>query len=206
MSAKTRIAAATVLTAAVGAVLWPTAAAVAADTKDTARQDNRPTAVQQIRLPDGSRARLTSGTDAPTVTVTTRGTGEHTLDSAHPAADLNRLHLRILGAGTDRPTLRATLDGTGPAHYYDFTSGTAHRTTATTVVTPATTNSAGAGGTGTAHLASGNPVQRAVEAGETLRDRHDMSTPALAGAALLTAAGGACAVRVALRRQSRTGA
>lgn len=119
MSAQSRIAAVTVLTAATGAVLWPVAGAFAAD------KDHGPaahTVTQQVLLPDGSRARLHSGSAGTSVDVISRG-ARRTLDATRPAADLNRLHLRILGGDGTHPTLRAALDGSRLTHYYDFASG-----------------------------------------------------------------------------------
>ncbi|MEU2514079.1 hypothetical protein [Streptomyces syringium] len=120
MSAQSRIAAVTVLTAATGAVLWPVAGAVAAD-KDHHRPAAR-TVTQQVLLPDGSRARLHSGSAGASVDVLSRGTRQ-TLDATRPAADAGRLHLRILGGDGTHPTLRAALDGSRLTHYYDFASG-----------------------------------------------------------------------------------
>ncbi|GGX95315.1 hypothetical protein [Streptomyces hiroshimensis] len=134
MSAKTRIAAATVLAAAVGAVAWPTASAFAAelrtggDTDGGTGRTGRPVTVQQVQLPDGSRARLTSGERGTTVTVTKHGKQRHTFDAARPTADIDRLHLRILGGDTQKPTLRASLDGAQLTNYYDFASGTLRHT------------------------------------------------------------------------------
>ncbi|MGI5527596.1 hypothetical protein ACQEVX_09285 [Streptomyces syringium] len=119
MSAQSRIVAVAVLTAATGAVLWPVAGAFAAD------KDHRPaarTVTQQVLLPDGSRARLHSGSAGASVDVISRGT-RRTLDATRPAADAGRLHLRILGGDGTHPTLRAALDGSRLTHYYDFASG-----------------------------------------------------------------------------------
>ncbi|MGX8905572.1 hypothetical protein ACR820_10160 [Streptomyces netropsis] len=119
MSAQSRIVAVAVLTAATGAVLWPVAGAFAAD------KDHRPaarTVTQQVLLPDGSRARLHSGSAGASVDVISRGT-RRTLDATRPAADAGRLHLRILGGDGTHPTLRAELDGSRLTHYYDFASG-----------------------------------------------------------------------------------
>ncbi|MCD9142216.1 hypothetical protein [Streptomyces albireticuli] len=229
MSAKHRIVAATVLTAAAGAVIWPTAGAVAAD---AAHRDGRPggpatATVREVRLPDGSQARLTSRDGRTSATVTTRDSGRHILDGAHPAADLDHLHLRLLGGDTSRPTLRATLDGSARTQDYAFpagsgdsadtsvpagTSGTtlqaAHRTDGTAAAPAAPADDIdhrdqqGERRRDTTRIASSNPVKRAVEAGEAIKGRHDIGTPALAGATALALAGaGAYGVRVALRRR-----
>ncbi|MEV6673764.1 hypothetical protein [Streptomyces sp. NPDC051162] len=235
MSAKHRIAAATVLTAAVAAVVWPTAgafAAGAADGKDG--HPGRPTTVRQIQLPDGSRARLTSGEGGTKATVTTHGKQQRTIDTTRPAADIDRLHLRIIGGDTARPTLRAAVDGTEEPSYYDFTSGslvkdevkeqpkdhqrgtkaapghatrTGHdgRSQHGDPHTRTATPTAAADHRGKVRAASSNPVKRVVEAGEAIKGRHDIGTPAIAGAALLAAGGGAYGVRIALRRSGRTG-
>ncbi|MEU7133791.1 hypothetical protein [Streptomyces sp. NPDC046261] len=232
MSVKSRIAAATVLTAAVAAVAYPTATAFAADKQD---HDTRPrhTTVQQVRLPDGSRASLTSGDGRTSVTVTSHGKQLRTFDTARPTADLDRLHLRILGGDSSRPTLRAQLDGSRLTHYYDFASGTLRHT-------PEAAGTAGTAGTATAaahrtgaladgataqagtkagarpttgpgkppHHSSGNPVKRVVEAGQVIKASHDVGdvgTPVVAGGVALLAVGaGAYGVRVALRRGGRT--
>ncbi|MEV4435341.1 hypothetical protein [Streptomyces sp. NPDC049585] len=142
-SAAPRVAAAAVLTAAVAAVVYPTATAFAAQQTD---RDTRPggpgtTTVQQVLLPDGSRARLTSGSGGTSVTVT-RGTQHRTLDTGRPATDLDRLHLRILGGNTTRPTLSARLDGSRLPTYYDFASGaTRHTLDAGEAARPAATAS-----------------------------------------------------------------
>ncbi|QLE71625.1 hypothetical protein FGW37_08435 [Streptomyces rectiverticillatus] len=238
MSAKTRIAAATVLAAAVGAVAWPTASAFAADLRTTGDTDGgsgrpgRPVIVQQVQLPDGSRARLTSGERGTTVTVTKHGKLRHTFDAARPTAHLDRLHLRILGGDTQKPTLRASLDGTGLTNYYDFASGTLRHTPDGAESTTVTSSGAGhdkgakhARGVVTVrngsaegheqqatppartlHAASSNPVKRVVEAGEVIKVRHDIGTPALAGGAgLLALGGGAYGMRrLAARRAART--
>ncbi|MEU1814300.1 hypothetical protein ABZ543_03790 [Streptomyces roseifaciens] len=240
MSAKTRIAAATVLAAAVGAVAWPTASAFAADLRTAGDTDGgsgrpgRPVVVQQVQLPDGSRARLTSGEHGTTVTVTKHGKQRHTFDAARPTADLDRLHLRILGGDTHKPTLRASLDGTGLTNYYDFASGTLRHTPDGAEGTTVTSSGAGhdkgakhARGVVTVrngsaegheqratppartlHAASSNPVKRVVEAGEVIKVRHDIGTPALAGGAgLLALGGGAYGMRrLAARRAARGGA
>ncbi|GHG71555.1 hypothetical protein [Streptomyces griseocarneus] len=233
MSVKSRIAATAVLTAAVAAVVYPTAGAFAVDKPD---HDARPktTTVRQVLLPDGSRARLTSGDGGTSVTVTTHGTRQRTIDATRPSADLERLHLRIIDGDGSRPTLRAQLDGSRLTHYYDFASGTlrhtpeaAATTTGRQVVTgtasnPATADAAPATvpvasprtGQHTApaahrppHDTSGNPVKRVVEAGQVIKASHDVGdavTPALAGGvALLAVGGGAYGVRVALRRNGR---
>ncbi|MGK5729667.1 hypothetical protein [Streptomyces sp. URMC 124] len=247
MSAKTRIAAATVLAAAVGAVAWPTASAFAADPRIHAGTDGgaaptgRTVVVQQVQLPDGSRARLTSGERGTTVTVSKHGRQRHTFDAARPTADLDRLHLRILGGHTQKPTLRASLDGTGLTNYYDFASGKLRHTPDGAEGATVTGSGAGhdKGGKGdqraaaaqgvvttvrngpaedrdhrptpparTLHAASSNPVKRVVEAGEVIKGRHDIGTPALAGGAgLLALGGGAYGMRrLAARRATRTGA
>ncbi|MEU5420437.1 hypothetical protein ACFY1P_12220 [Streptomyces sp. NPDC001407] len=235
MSAKHRIAAATVLTAAVAAVVWPTADAFAAGAADKDGHPGRPTTVRQIQLPDGSHARLTSGDGGTKATVTTHGKQQRTIDTTSPAADIDRLHLRIIGGDTARPTLRAAVDGTEEPSYYDFTSGTlvkdqpkdqqrdhqqrgtkaaqghatrpAHdgRTQHGNPHTRPATPTAAAEHHGKVRAASSNPVKRVVEAGEAIKGRHDIGTPAIAGAALLAAGGGAYGVRIALRRSGRTG-
>ncbi|GGR01163.1 hypothetical protein WEB32_09120 [Streptomyces netropsis] len=265
MSAKSRIVAVTVLTAAAGAVLWPAADALAAD------KDTRParTVTQQVLLPDGSRARLHSGSAGTSVDVTSRGT-QRTLDATRPAADVNRLHLRILGGDGTHPTLRASLDGSRLTHYYDFASGSLrytpdgsdldrlaatgdtlkdYRHGARTAAAPATratpagdaaradlrtgdhtdaggdhadvrrddretggkvtgkaTGKADRAEHGTRLATSSNPVKRVVQAGAAINGRHDIGTPALAGAVLLTLGGGAYAVRFAVRRSGRADA
>ncbi|MEU5428667.1 hypothetical protein AB0H73_24190 [Streptomyces olivoreticuli] len=246
MSAKHRLAAVTVLTAAVGAVVWPTAGAFAAGASGAADKDGHPgrptTTVRQIQLPDGSHARLTSGEGGTKATVTTQGKQQRTIDTTRPAADIDRLHLRIIGGDTARPTLRAALDGTEQPSYYDFTSGSLRHTPETTVTAGDATKDAtkdhqrgtkaaqghgtrpaheGRTPHGTSHArnptppaatehhgkvraASSNPVKRVVEAGEAIKGRHDIGTPAIAGAALLAAGGGAYGVRIALRRSGRT--
>lgn len=224
MSVKSRIAAATVLTAAVAAVAYPTASAFAADQRD---HDTRPghTTVQHVRLPDGSRASLTSGDGRTSVTVTSHGKQQRTFDTGRPSADLDRLHLRILGGDSPRPTLRAQLDGSSLTHYYDFASGTLRHTPEASGTTPAATTAAhrtaAAGqadtktdarrtaGTGKPpHHSTGNPVKRVVEAGQVIKASHDVGdvgTPVVAGGVALLAAGaGAYGVRVALRRSGRT--
>ncbi|MBB5118473.1 hypothetical protein AF335_00460 [Streptomyces eurocidicus] len=225
MSAKHRIVVATVLTAAAGAVIWPTAGAVAAD---AAHRDGRPggpatSTARQVRLPDGSEARLTSHDGRTSATVTTRDSGRRVLDGAHPAADLDHLHLRLLGGDTSRPTLRATLDGSARTHDYAFPTGTApraasgtalqaaHRTDGAAAPTPAEDidhrDQQGERRRDTTRIASSNPVKRAVEAGEAIKGRHDVGTPAVAGATALALAGaGAYGVRVALRRRGRADA
>ncbi|MFF7727995.1 hypothetical protein [Streptomyces sp. NPDC008001] len=240
MSAKHRIAAATVLAAAVGAVAWPTASAFAADLRSSGGKDNgpgRPVVVHQVQLPDGSRAQLSSGERGTTVTVSKHGKQRRTIDASRPTADLDRLHLRILGGDTAKPTLRASLDGAQLTNYYDFASGTLRHTPdgaerAGTVVKGSgaghdkgakhTTGAghvltvrkgadaggkqeAGSGGR-SFHAASSNPVKRVVEAGEVIKGRHDIGTPALAGGvALLALGGGAYGVRrLAARRATRT--
>ncbi|MFC5723073.1 hypothetical protein ACFP1Z_23170 [Streptomyces gamaensis] len=223
MPATPRLAATAVLAAALGAALWPAAGAYADD--GGTRRDGRGTrAVEhQVQLPDGSRARLVSGDGAPSVTVG-QGDRRRTLDGAHPAADLDRMHLRILGGDSARPTLRATLDGgTGPT-YYDFLTGSARRTP-DPVAGPAG-HRARTGGQQRAghhqerdhkgradkrphghHLASSNPVKRVVEASEVIKDRHEIGTPAVAGAAtLLAVGGGAYGLRRLARRRSRAAA
>lgn len=159
VSVKSRLAAATVLAAAVAAVAYPAATAVAADrdtgvivvgkpadaapavapvpadgaagTPGRADHDTRPgrpgTTVRQVLLPDGSRARLTSGNGPASVTVT-HGGARHTIDASRPSAELDRLHLRILGADSTHPTLRAQLDGSRLPNYYDFASGSLRHT------------------------------------------------------------------------------
>ncbi|MFI1967653.1 hypothetical protein BLA24_00390 [Streptomyces cinnamoneus] len=127
MSVKSRLAAATVLTAAVAAVAYPTAGAFAADTAHRDTRPGTPATSHQVQLPDGSRARLTSGRSGTTVTVTS-ARGHHTLDAGRPSADLDRLHLRIIGGDTTHPTLRARLDGTRLTNYYDFASGSLRHT------------------------------------------------------------------------------
>ncbi|MGW1071747.1 hypothetical protein [Streptomyces sp. NPDC002537] len=240
MSAKHRIATVTLLTAAVGAVVWPTASAFAAGTGgtgDAAGRDGhpgRPATVRQVQLPDGSHARLTSG-DGGTRATVTHGKQQRTIDTTRPTADLDRLHLRIIGGDTARPTLRADLDGTEQPAYYDFSSGALrHTPDAPAGDTPKDhqrgTKAAQGHGTKPAHdgrsphgatrtrtatgtddgrhkvrAVSSNPVKRVVEASEAIKGRHDIGTPALAGAALLLAGGGAYGVRVALRRSARTG-
>ncbi|WKK22463.1 hypothetical protein QZH56_27305 [Streptomyces olivoreticuli] len=238
MSAKHRLAAVTVLTAAVGAVVWPTAGAFAAGAADKDGHPGRPsTTVRQIQLPDGSHARLTSGEGGTKATVTTQGKQQRTIDTTRPAADIDRLHLRIIGGDTARPTLRAAVDGTEQPSYYDFTSGSLRHTPDATTAGEATkdhqrgTKAAQGHGARPAHegrsphstphghhptppaaterhgkvrAASSNPVKRVVEAGEAIKGRHDIGTPAIAGAALLAAGGGAYGVRIALRRSGRT--
>ncbi|MGA5129181.1 hypothetical protein ACPCTO_05170 [Streptomyces olivoreticuli] len=241
MSAKHRLAAVTVLTAAVGAVVWPTAGAFAAGAAGAADKDGHPgrpsTTVRQIQLPDGSHARLTSGEGGTKATVTTQGKQQRTIDTTRPAADIDRLHLRIIGGDTARPTLRAAVDGTEQPSYYDFTSGSLRHTPDATTAGDATkdhqrgTKAAQGHGARPAHegrsphstphghhptpptaterhgkvrAASSNPVKRVVEAGEAIKGRHDIGTPAIAGAALLAAGGGAYGVRIALRRSGRT--
>ncbi|MBT2385064.1 hypothetical protein [Streptomyces sp. ISL-11] len=261
MSAKHRLATVTVVTAAAGAVIWPTADALAAGTAQRDTRPGRPAAtVQQVSLPDGSHARLTSGDGRTSVTVTRHGAKGHTIDGSRPAADLDRLHLRIIGADTARPTLRATVDGTKSPTYYDFASGAArhtpdgatgaashppkeHRPTVKaahraagqdrTTAQDRTTGQdrstgqnrtsaqnrtpgqertpgqdrAASGGTAErphkVRLTSSNPVKRVVQAGEAIKGRHDVRTPALAGAVLLAAGGGAYGIRFALRRPGR---
>ncbi|MFI9200875.1 hypothetical protein [Streptomyces sp. NPDC053048] len=233
MSLTSRIAATAVLTAAAAAVVYPTAGAFAADQRDHGGRPGRAetTTVRQILLPDGSRARLSSGSSGTSATVTTHGKPQRTIDTARPAADLDRLHLRILDGDTTRPTLRAQLDGTQLTHYYDFATGTLRHTPeagapeATANGRQATTAATGAtGAAGVAsvtpprdtkraanrppHDTSGNPVKRVVEAGQVIKASHDVGdvrTPALAGGvALLAIGGGAYGVRVALRRNGRT--
>ncbi|MFH8785610.1 hypothetical protein [Streptomyces roseoverticillatus] len=235
MSAKHRIAAATVLAAAVGAVAWPTAGALAADGRSTGGRDTgsgRPVVVRQVRLPDGSRAQLASGERGTTVTVTKHGKQRHTIDTSRPAADIDRLHLRILGGDTAKPTLRASLDGAQLTNYYDFASGVLRHTPdgaePTAVRHKGTKHAGGAAATGSGHVvtvrnsgepqssprpralraASSNPVKRVVEAGEVIKGRHDIGAPALAGGVgLLALGGGAYGVRrLAARRAGRTGA
>ncbi|WP_424887937.1 hypothetical protein [Streptomyces sp. XH2] len=233
MSAKHRIAAATVLAAAVGAVVWPTAGALAADARSTGGRDTgsgRPVVVRQVQLPDGSRARLASGERGTTVTVTKHGKQRHTIDASRPAADIDRLHLRILGGDTAKPTLRASLDGAQLTNYYDFASGALRHTpdgAEPTAVRPKGDKHAGRAATGSGHVvtvrssdeqasprpralraASSNPVKRVVEAGEVIKGRHDIGAPALAGGVgLLALGGGAYGVRrLAARRAGRTGA
>ncbi|MEU4211530.1 hypothetical protein AB0F13_16270 [Streptomyces sp. NPDC026206] len=205
MSVKSRIAAATVLTAAVAAVAYPTASAFAADQQDRDTHSGRGgSTVQQVRLPDGSRASLTSGSGGTSVTVTSHGKQQRTFDTRRPTADLDRLHLRILGGDSSRPTLRARLDGSSLTNYYDFASGslrhtpetggtaapkaatTAHRAgTATsgahgdkaTVAagpTPGTGKHRAATAGKPPHHSSGNPVKRVVEAGQVIKASHDV--------------------------------
>ncbi|MFI1795896.1 hypothetical protein ACH427_00865 [Streptomyces sp. NPDC020379] len=234
MSAKHRIAAATVLAAAVAAVVWPTAGAFAAGAADKDGHSGHPTTIRQIQLPDGSHARLTSGEGGTKATVTTHGKQQRTIDTTRPAADIDRLHLRIIGGDTARPTLRAAVDGTEEPSYYDFTSGSLVKDQVTDQTkdhqrgtkaapghatrpghdgraqhgnphTRTATPTAAAEHHGKVRAASSNPVRRVVEAGEAIKGRHDIGTPAIAGAALLAAGGGAYGVRIALRRSGRTG-
>ncbi|RLV08268.1 hypothetical protein CTZ27_05450 [Streptomyces griseocarneus] len=236
MSAKHRIATVTLLTAAIGAVIWPTASAFAAGGADTDTHPGRPDrgtpVVRQIQLPDGSRARLTSGEGGTRATVTTRSKQQRTIDTTRPSADIDRLHLRIIDGDTARPTLRAALDGTDKPSYYDFTSGTLRHTPEAPKDHQRGTKAAQGHGAKAAHdgrspharpasqaagspaadanrrkvhAVSSNPVKRVVEAGEAIKGHHDLGTPALAGAALLLAGGGAYGVRVALRRSGRAG-
>ncbi|MBB4892936.1 hypothetical protein FHS39_001947 [Streptomyces olivoverticillatus] len=220
MSVQSRLAAVALLTAAAAAVVYPAASAFAAD-KDT-RPGHPAGTVQQVQLPDGSRARLSSGSGGTTVTVSRHGKQQRTLDAAHPTADLDRLHLRIIDGNGTRPTLRVQLDGSGLTNYYDFASGSLRHTPDGDGTakdhrknlhrTPTTAQGAGAGTSRPAaahakppHDSSGNPVKRVVEAGQVIKDRHDLLTPALAGGtALLLAGGGAYGVHVALRRNGRT--
>ncbi|GHC55894.1 hypothetical protein [Streptomyces cinnamoneus] len=232
MSVKSRIAAATVLTAAVAAVAYPTATAFAADGRDPGVRPG--TTVQHVRLPDGSRASLTSGDGGARVTVTSHGKEQRTFDAGRPTADLDRLHLRILGGDGDRPTLRARLDGSSLTNYYDFTSGSLRHTpeatgrpaaaaapsAATAVSRTHDTPGRAAAGKDAGHAtraatagrpphdSSGNPVRRVVEAGHIIKASHDagdVGTPAVAaGVALVAVVGGAYGVRVALRRYGRT--
>lgn len=159
VSVKSRLAAATVLAAAVAAVAYPAATAVAADrdgdvivvgkpadaapavapvpappaagTPGRADHDTRPgrpgATVRQVLLPDGSRARLTSG-DGPASVTVTHGGQRHTIDASRPSAELDRIHLRIIGADTTHPTLRAQLEGSRLPNYYDFASGSLRHT------------------------------------------------------------------------------
>ncbi|GHF66275.1 hypothetical protein GCM10010218_54760 [Streptomyces mashuensis] len=234
MSVKSRIATAAVLTAAVAAVAYPTAGAFAAGRPDT---DTRPhhsgTTTQQVMLPDGSRARLTTGSEGTSVVVLTRGKLQRIINTHRPAADLDRLHLRIIGGDTSRPTLRAQLDGARLTHYYDFASGSLRHTLDGSdhgrATTPGTTLSTYRATTSEAHPAghtgdrpatattqthkrpphdsSGNPVKRVVEAGQVIKASHDagdVRTPVLyGGAALLAAGAGAYGVRLAVRRTGR---
>ncbi|CAM5571243.1 hypothetical protein SABIM44S_04451 [Streptomyces abikoensis] len=234
VSAKHRIAAATVLAAAVGAVAWPTASAFAADARSAGAGGSdsgsgRTAVVRQVRLPDGSRAQLASGERGTTVTVTKHGKQRRVIDASRPAADIDRLHLRILGGDTRKPTLRASLDGAQLTNYYDFASGALRHTpdgAEPTAVRHKGTKPAGTTGSGhvvtvrnsgepqasprprTLHAASSNPVKRVVEAGEVIKGRHDIGAPALAGGAcLLALGGGAYGVRrLAARRSGRTDA
>ncbi|MEV4438164.1 hypothetical protein AB0K09_03960 [Streptomyces sp. NPDC049577] len=253
MSVKSRIAAVAVLTAAAGAVVYPTADAIAATAaapaaaaptvtsvlpandaddgdgrggapgaegardprggKDT-RPGPRTVTVQQVLLPDGSRARLHSGSGGTRVTVTSHGTHRHTLDTARPTADVERLHLRIIGGDTGRPTLRAQLDGSRLANYYDFASGSLRHTldgtprlpggrSAGAAVQEHAAATASGGHRRHAHHAAGNPVQRVVEAGQVIKGRHDLTRPAVAGgAALLALGGGAYGLRRLARRRA----
>ncbi|QSY48006.1 hypothetical protein [Streptomyces griseocarneus] len=220
MSVKSRLAATAVLTAAVAAVVYPTAGAFAVDKPD---HDARPktTTVRQVLLPDGSHASLTTGSGGTSVTVTTHGTRRRTIDAARPSADLDRLHLRIIDGGGTRPTLRAQLDGSRLTHYYDFASRTLRHTpeaAATTTGHQAVTGAASGPATGAVvapatppavspqgtpqtapaahrppHDTSGNPVKRVVEAGQVIKASHDVGdavTPALAGGVALLAVGG----------------
>ncbi|MEV4505316.1 hypothetical protein [Streptomyces klenkii] len=238
MSAKHRIAAATVLAAAVGAVAWPTAGALAADARSSGGRDTgsgRPVVVRQVQLPDGSRAQLASGERGTSVTVTKHGKQQHTIDASRPAADIDRLHLRILGGDTAKPTLRASLDGARLTNYYDFASGTLRHTPDGAEPTavhhkgakdlkgakqaPGTTTGSGHVVTvrnsgepqapsrpRTLHAASSNPVKRVVEAGEVIKGRHDIGAPALAGGVgLLALGGGAYGVRRLAARRAVRG-
>ncbi|GAA3068273.1 hypothetical protein GCM10020000_60820 [Streptomyces olivoverticillatus] len=126
VSVQSRLAAVALLTAAAAAVVYPAASAFAAD-KDT-RPGHPAGTVQQVQLPDGSRARLSSGSGGTTVTVSRHGKQQRTLDAAHPTADLDRLHLRIIDGNGTRPTLRVQLDGSGLTNYYDFASGSLRHT------------------------------------------------------------------------------
>ncbi|MEV5378768.1 MULTISPECIES: hypothetical protein [Streptomyces] len=234
MSAKHRIAAVTVLAAAVGAVAWPTAGALAADARSAGGRDTssgRPVVVRQVQLPDGSRAQLASGERGTTVTVTKHGKQRRTIDASRPAADIDRLHLRLLGGDTAKPTLRASLDGAQLTNYYDFASGALRHTPDGAEAGAARHKGAkhvSGAATGSGHVvtvrggdepqasprpralraASSNPVKRVVEAGEVIKGRHDIGAPALAGGvALLALGGGAYGVRrLAARRAGRTGA
>ncbi|MCC3769996.1 hypothetical protein [Streptomyces sp. UNOC14_S4] len=238
MSAKHRIAAVALLTAATGAVIWPTASAFAAGGAGTDTHPGRPdrgtgtSVVRQIQLPDGSHARLSSGEGGTRATVTTHGKQQRTIDTTRPSADIDRLHLRIIDGDTARPTLRASLDGTDKPSYYDFTSGALRHTPEAPKDHQRGTKAAQGHGAKAAHdgrspharpasqaagspaaeanhrkvhAVSSNPVKRVVEAGQAIKGHHDLGTPALAGAALLLAGGGAYGVRVALRRAGRTG-
>ncbi|MGW1195303.1 hypothetical protein ACWD4B_05515 [Streptomyces sp. NPDC002536] len=195
MSVKSRIAAAAVLGAAAAALAGPAATASAAD-KDT--RHGHPATVHQVQLPDGSRARLRTGGDGTSVTVTSDGRPARTLDTTRPSADLERLHLRILGGDTARPTLRAQLDGAREANYYDFASGSLRHTPDRPAGTGHHAHQAPAAHRHSRHHElSANPVKRVVDAGEVIKGRqHDLGRPALAGgAALLALGGGAYGIR-----------
>ncbi|MEW2577613.1 hypothetical protein [Streptomyces syringium] len=176
MSAQSRIVAVAVLTAATGAVLWPVAGAFAAD------KDHRPaarTVTQQVLLPDGSRARLHSGSAGASVDVISRGTRQ-TLDATRPAADAGRLHLRILGGDGTHPTLRAALDGSRLTHYYDFASGSLRYTP------------------------NGSDLDRPAATGDTLKDYRRGARTAAAPATHAAPAGDAA--RADLRTERHTDA
>lgn len=176
MSAQSRIVAVTVLTAATGAVLWPVAGAFAAD------KDHRPaarTVTQQVLLPDGSRARLHSGSAGASVDVISRGT-RRTLDATRPAVDAGRLHLRILGGNGTHPTLRAALDGSRLTHYYDFASGSLRYTP------------------------DGSDLDRLAASGDTLKDYRPGARTAAAPATRATPVGDAA--RAGLRTGHHTDA
>ncbi|WP_171169383.1 hypothetical protein [Streptomyces sp. I05A-00742] len=52
------------------------------------------------------------------------------------------------------------------------------------------------------HVAASNPVRRMVQAGQTVKGRHDVGTPLVAGGALLAVGGGAYGVRLLSRRRA----